>query len=255
MTFEQFLEQKNINESSLSRVFKHYKEHSTGTISAFRYAEDCGEGKTRTLEENKQQNAKLKSALLAKGYGITKIKGVYIENFNSDKAVEVQEESFIVVDINDSNNLENDLKVLGKYFEQDSITFSEKDGSYYLIGTGKCPTSYPEYNEKIKLGQPLFGSDGEFHSKIKGRPFVFTSAVKNELEVLGDHTPTEIRGIKKLSESLLGLLEETTSGDIASAPSRLGKLERREKASELKELEDDFTEPKKPKRRHHHAHW
>ena len=268
LTFQEFLEKEPLealSESSLSRIFKHYKEHDSGTISAFRYAEDCGDGKTYSLEENRNRNAKLKSTLLAKGYGVTKIKGVYIENYGSDKAVEVQEESFVVVDINDTGKLEQDLKALGKYFEQDSITFSEKEGEYYIIGTGKCSTSYPVYGEKIKLGQPLFGSNGEFHSKINGRPFVFTSVVKNELEVLSDHTPTEIRGIKELSESVLNELnelsalndisEETTSGDIATVPSRIGKMERREKASELKELEGEFKEPKKGKRRHHHAHW
>ena len=41
-----------IKESGLSRIWKHMSEHDTGTISAFRYARDCGLGKRYTKNEN-----------------------------------------------------------------------------------------------------------------------------------------------------------------------------------------------------------
>ena len=34
-----------LQESSLSRLYSQYKNYDSGTISACRYAEDCGDGK------------------------------------------------------------------------------------------------------------------------------------------------------------------------------------------------------------------
>jgi len=186
-----------VNESSLNRVWKHSQEHDTGTISAFRYAKDCGDGERYSLDDNKKRSSELKSKLLASGYGVTLVKGTYIENYGKDNEQEVQEDSYLVVDLKDSGNLKKDLIKFGSQYEQDSITFSEKSGEYYLISSNKCPSGYPgngTIGKEVKLGKPLFGAKGEFHSKINGRPFVFESI--GTFETLLDHTPTEIRSIK-----------------------------------------------------------
>jgi hypothetical protein len=197
-----------LNESSLSRVWKHATEHETGTITAFRYAKECGEGEKYAKSENLKRNAALKAKLMSQGYGITSIAGTYIENFKSDNEIEVKEASFLVVDLKDTGNLKKTLIKLGTMFEQDSITFSLPSGEYYLISTNKCPKGYPgegRIGVEVKLGKPLFGKKGEFHSKVNGRPFVFES-IKNNVEKLSDHPPTEIRSIvyiDQLSESEL----------------------------------------------------
>lgn len=203
-----------INESSLSRIWEQAKKFDTGTISAFRSKTNCGEDKLDDDGEilelsteiskkiNRDNNAKLKKQLLGLGYGVTKIKGTYIENFGSDKAVEVDEESFIVVDLKDSGNLKKDLEKLGNMYDQDSITFSKKSGEYYLIGTNKCPNAYPGYKREQKLGKPMFGDKGEFFSKINGRPFVFKESLDKALDVLTNYTPTEIRSLKAIAENL-----------------------------------------------------
>ena len=108
---------KNVNESSLSRIWEHYTKHQTGTISAFRYATDCGDGKPYSLSENKKRSAKLKALLLKKGYGITKIDGTYIENYGTPNAKEVDEDSYFVVDLKDTGKLKKDLIELGKMFD------------------------------------------------------------------------------------------------------------------------------------------
>lgn len=241
---------KHLSESSLSRVYKLHTQHESGTLSAFRYADNCGEGTPLTKKENRDRNALLKAKLLKLGYGVTLIRGVYVENYNSDQAKEVQEESFIVVDLKDKGTLKEDIATLGKYFEQDSVTYSEKGGEYYIIGTSHCEFAYPSYGQEIKLGTPMFGSDGVFHSKVNGRPFVFAEAPHDEVESLDKHTPTEIRSIDKLSERTLeDLKEETTSADIASVPTVIG-LEKRIYPS------DKATDkPKKKKKRGLHAHW
>jgi len=154
-------------------------KHESGTISAYRYAPNCGEDIPYTTFQNRERSAILKSKLLRKGYGITKIGGVY-------------EDSFLVIDLENNGNLRQDLKVLGEEFEQDSITFSKPNGEYYLIGTNKCEFSYPGYKIVKRLGSPMFGKDGEFHSKVSGRPFVF-GKVKSELSTIGDYSISEIR--------------------------------------------------------------
>lgn len=193
-----------MNESSLSRIWKHVTEHESGTITAFRYASDCGEGEKYTLSENKDRNVKLKSKLKSMGYGITAVNGYYVENYGSSSARKVKEESFVVIDLNDKGTLKADLVKLGTHFEQDSITWSKPNGDYYLISTNTCPKGHPgkgTIGVMSKLGKSLFGADGEFHSTINGRPFVFTESVWN-LVKLTDYPPTEIRSILKIAESV-----------------------------------------------------
>lgn len=88
-----------------------------------------------------------------------------------------KEESFIVIDIYDKNTLKNDLKELGKYFNQEYITFSKKSGKYLLIYTkdiyDKNNRIINKIGDEITLGKPLFGKDGENFSRVNGRPFVF----------------------------------------------------------------------------------
>ena len=104
----------------------------------------------------------------------TSIDGVYIENYGSANEKPVKEKSFIVFDHKKTGKLKADLKRLGLRYDQDSITFnSVSDGNYYLIGTSKRDDSYPGFGKEIKLGKPMFGKSGEFHSSVKGRPFVF----------------------------------------------------------------------------------
>lgn len=155
------------NESGLSRLWRKYKEYDSGTISACR-----GEhGKT----ENAKRPAKLKSILLAKGFSVTAIDGVFIENMGTAKEKRVKEKSFIVFDRNDTGKLRGILVKLGEKFDQDSVTFNDvSEGSYYLIGTTKREGVSPKYHESVKLGRPMFGAGGVFHSSIKGRPFVFS---------------------------------------------------------------------------------
>ena len=191
-----------IKESSLSRIYNQSKEHDSGTISAFRSRKDCGNGEKITKKENKNNSNELKKILLGLGYGVTKIDGSYIENYGSKDAIEVKEESYIVIDLKDTGNLEKDLIKLGQKYEQDSITYQEKDGMYYLISTNECPNGYPgngKIGKKIKLGKPMYGKDGEFFSSVKGRPFVFENINEN-IETLTDYYPTEIRSMKMLAE-------------------------------------------------------
>lgn len=191
--------QEYINESSLSRIWKLTTQHDSGTISAFRYASECGDGKPYTKTENKDRNAILKAKLLRMGYAVTHIKGVYTENYGSDSEIDVNEESFLVIDLRDRGHLREDLIKLGSLFEQDSVTYSNASGEYYLIGTNRCPNSYPGYGIVSRLGSTIYGKDGQFHSKVKGRPFVFLKT-GSLIESIRKYSIAEIRSIHVLSE-------------------------------------------------------
>lgn len=189
---------KYINEGSLSRIQKVWTEHATGTITAFRGKEDCGQGKDISKKQNKARNAILRSKLLARGYGITKVKGAWLEN----NEVERGEMSFFVVDLNDSGKLRKDLIKLGTQFEQDAIIFAEKQGIYSAISSNECPQAWPGFG-KIgvvkELGKPKFGKTGiDGFSRVGGRAFVFEGA--SEVFTKMRFFPTEIRSIMKIEE-------------------------------------------------------
>ena len=156
-----------LSESSLSRLWRKYKEFDSGTISACR-----GE---YNKAENAKRTAQLKTFLVAKGFSVTAIDGVFIENMGTPKEKKVKEKSFIVFDRNDTGKLKETLLKLGEKFDQDSITFSDvSEGNYYLIGTTKREGVSPKYHEECRLGKPMVGEGGIFHSSMKGRPFVFS---------------------------------------------------------------------------------
>jgi hypothetical protein len=194
---------KSYFESSLSRLWEHAKKHDTGTITAFRFARDCGEGKPYSETENISRNRELKSILLTKGFGVTSIKGSYIENYKTKNAKEVKEESLFVVDLNDNKKLKNTLIALGIKYEQDSIIFSEAGGEdYTLISTNKCPNGYPGrgiVGVEEKLGKAIFGKDGEMFSRVNGRPFVFED-INPYVRKLTDYSIPEIRSFKMFAE-------------------------------------------------------
>jgi len=186
-----------LNESSLSRVQKAYSEHDTGTITAFRYKHDCGNGEILTRKEKDGRNGVLKSKLLKRGYGVTKVKGAWMENGD----LEVGETSFFVVDLKDTGKLKKDMIKLGKQFEQDAITYANKDDEYYAISTNECPLASPGKGKigiEEKLGKPKFGKTGiNGFSRIGGRAFVFEEHI---IETKLMHPPTEIRSIMNIDK-------------------------------------------------------
>jgi len=193
---------KNIQESSLTRIWKQTKEHDASTISAFRSARNCNKDKEYSKKENLQNSKILKSKLLKFGYGVTKIAGTYIENYNSSNPIEVKEESYLVININNDKNFKKNIINLGTEFEQDSITYQEKDSSYFLISTNTCTDGYPGEGKigiEILLGNSIFGKDGEFHSKVNGRPFVFEN-IDDRQEILTRKSISEIRSFSEFAK-------------------------------------------------------
>lgn len=168
---------ENLQESSLSRIYSKAKNHAVGAITAFR-----GD---KTKKENKENNQKLLASLMSSGFSVTKVKGSYIENYETEDAKEVGEESFFVanmeVDGDDKGKLEKELIRLGKFFDQDSILSVRFEQPAVLIGTSKRENAFPSFGEKFEVGTLKMGeSSGEFFSRVKGRKFAFESVEEIE---------------------------------------------------------------------------
>lgn len=170
-----------LNESSLSRLWKHMQDHDTGVMTAYRSKEFDDDGnivKEYTRKENKARNSWLSAKLLRK-YSVTRVKGAYIENYGSPEAEEVGEATLFVTDLNNTGNLKKDLKKLGNELNQDSIMFISKGSNKaLLIGTKKDEYSniraWPDYGVIVTLPKAVWGKEAQFMTKVRGRPFLFT---------------------------------------------------------------------------------
>jgi hypothetical protein len=192
---------KVLNESSLTRIHSHIMKHDCAVITAFRnklincMSEDNGD--KLNISDNKMRNKRLKSALLSLGYGVTSVKGTYIENYMSDNQVEVKEDSYFVVNLTDDPDFISHIKKLGEMFCQDSVMIVEQGGdNNYLFGTNK--SDFPGYGEKIELGYFKPGIESEFMTKVSGRPFA--------LESFGDLQINSKRIVKEFAKPILDLL-------------------------------------------------
>jgi hypothetical protein len=177
----------------LSRIWSKTQKHTCGTITGYR--------DENTRKQNQQNNREIVNYLRGKGYSLTKVDGIYIENFGSENQKEVNEQSFFVcnheVDGDDGGQLEKDLRKLGERFDQDSIIMIPYGGKgAYLRGTSKRDDAYPSYGKKEVVGNGKYGKvAGQFLSRIRGREFAF-----EDVEMPG--TINGIRGLKLFAEKL-----------------------------------------------------
>lgn len=153
-----------INESSLSRLKNYYDNYECAMLSAFRGS--------NTKAENMALSRELKSKLESKGYSVTRIMGVYVENYKTPEAKEVNEVSYFVANHkNDSNFIKNIIN-FGKEYNQDSIFIWDLKKPY-LYGTNNA--NFPGLDKKVYQGDMFFSKSGEFMSKVNGRPFTTIS--------------------------------------------------------------------------------
>ena len=204
-----FNESKMIKESSLSRVYRFIQKTDVAIITGFRDdpfdLSKCAPGVSLFVSEpenarkaNMLRNRNLKAALLSLGYGVTKVRGTYIEDFETPQAVEVGENSLIVVNLEDDSNFINKIIMLGKKFCQDSVLIVPKGGKdAYLYGTNK--SQFPGLDQKIKVGDLKMGDESEFMTRVGGRPFTFAEG----LETYKSISRLERMAVKSLSKLVL----------------------------------------------------
>jgi len=198
-----------LNESSLSRLHQHISEHDTAVITAFRNdpsaSEGCVSNTSDTGQENPfranmARNKNLKAVLLRKGYGVTRVDGSYIENFDDpDLRKEVSEESFFVVNLKDNPEFIKDIEELGKMFCQDSVLLIPRGGrEAYLLGTNE---TWPGLGDREPVGDFKGGEEAEFMSRVKRRPFVFKEI--SSQETYADLSRNSKWAVAKIAERVL----------------------------------------------------
>tara|TARA_R110001583_G_scaffold14076_1_gene59380 strand:+ start:795 stop:1409 length:615 start_codon:yes stop_codon:yes gene_type:complete len=195
---------KFLNESSLSRVYQHIAEHDAAIISASRNdifnTEKCTD---RALgaepgDTNMLRSRNLKAMLLSMGYGVTKMRGSYIEDFDTPQAVEVGEDSLFVVNLSDQENFFNQIISLGEKFCQDSVLLIPRGGvGAFLHGTNK--SEFPGYGDRIVVGNLKLGEEEEFMTRTQGRPFTFTE----QLQTYRGLSRNERIAVKSIAKKLL----------------------------------------------------
>ena len=180
---EQTMFDRKLNESRLSRVYRHNLLHDCGALTAWRKAEKCGDGRPYTHAQNVQRNRSLLAKLKARGYGVTTLHGRYPEGGRI-----TPEESYFVVDLDDTGTLETELRALGVQFDQDSVLIIPKgavagQAKAFLLGTNRCPGNWIGFgtNEFFNQGKSGYGSK-IYTSYVNGRPFIF--------EEVGDEVPS-----------------------------------------------------------------
>lgn len=162
-----------LNESGLTRLYKKMESYNVGMISAFR-----GD---KTKSQNKLNNLSLKAKLLSDGFDVTKIYGTYIENYGSENEQEVSEESFFVVETEKSPSVFEKLPQYGNIYDQDSVFLKPAGEKGYLLGTSDRSDAFPPKGDKVIVGSPVMGQEGEFFSKVKNRPFTMKEATVLDL--------------------------------------------------------------------------
>ncbi len=173
-----------IKESSMSRIHQHILEYDSAIVTAFRnsplssYACDVdppilGRDEKDALRQNRERNRGLKAILLRRGYGVTRVGGSYIENFDKppEEQQEVSEESFFVHNMKDDPRFFAAIEALGALFCQDSVLLIPQGGKdAYLLGTND---TWPGLGRKESVGDFRGGEEAEFMSRVRKRPFTF----------------------------------------------------------------------------------
>jgi hypothetical protein len=195
------LNESVLNEMSLSRIWKHatgQTKRPVGFISAWRTFKGVNaDGKPipYTIEEKRDRNDRLENMIKNTGFGYIKIKGGYIEDYNTEKARpaprEKEEDSFMVIGgPEDNNELRNFIIEMGEYWDQDSVMYVSPNKKVYYIGTNKTfknelgedLVNALHYKEIIKIGDWHVANElDEYYSKWKGRKFNFRECTETVL--------------------------------------------------------------------------
>jgi len=200
-----------LKESGLSRLYKHMTEHETAILTAYRNDPGdlsmCTEGLEKIqlefqqeAESNQVRNRDLKATLLAMKYGVTKVDGSYVEDFNTPAAKEVSENSLFTVNLQDNPGFVEDIQKLGEKYCQDSVLIIPQGAKgAYLYGTNN--TEFPGYGQSVSVGDAKFGEEAEFMTKVGGRPV--TMGEEQLLEVYEDLSKNQRMAVKAIAKSFL----------------------------------------------------
>lgn len=184
----------SLTESSFNRMMSWMNEKDFAIISAFRGSlkdrKKYSRNKTYmgpdnswewghefTHEENRQKNKMMVAELMILGYGVTKVKGVYPEGATKESS----EESYLVVNINDSEDFKKNILRIAEYYNQDSVYYkgrNERKG--HLIGTNGV--GWPEYHKKGEGSTLKIDNASNYMSRIGNNAFSFVTPSAKKMD-------------------------------------------------------------------------
>lgn len=202
----ELLQEVNLKESSLSRILTKMDVYDCGILTAFR--------NNYSKKENLERNKKLLANIYYHRFDAIKVYGAYIENYdpnNKKDQKEVIEESFFVIDSKKTGNLKKFLTLAGSAFLQDSIIFiPENTKKAILIGTSPWGNAsiWPEKGQEIEFSKMKIGTENEFMTKVKNKPFYFFE----KMEPCGLQKPHNMMSAMAMSHYVDKTLKEAMNG-------------------------------------------
>lgn len=129
-----------------------------------------------TRAENQERNKALRTILLSKHYGITKV-----TNFYPEGGEDRQEESFLVVNLSCDPTFKNTLRVLSEWYNQECFLYKPKgENRVVLIGTNDA--NNPGYGKESIAGGFMRDVKTEFMSRLRKGGFSFSDATTGPLD-------------------------------------------------------------------------
>lgn len=141
-----------------------------------------------TNDENEYRTKLLRAKLLKHRFGVDKIDGTNIEKLSTSNAKHLDENSFLVINLNNDPNFKDKLIELGKEFCQDAVWIKEKDNDFYLYGTNYA--SEPGFGNRLPAGGKfLDGIRQMFIAKLKYPPYPFPEQICKQINSKNPNTP------------------------------------------------------------------
>ena len=157
-----------ILEASLSRIWRDFKDNEFGIITSWRVGET----------NNKQNLAKLKSAVSSAGFGYVRIDGVGQEEDETGKVRSVKEPSLLVKNVKaggeplmDTKKFERFMVKLAHRYKQWGIVLHNPDKGTRLVQTSDDGKPVNKVDMKMSTFNPM--KVAQFYSSLKGKPFTF----------------------------------------------------------------------------------
>lgn len=155
-------ESRDLNEASLSRIYKHTKDLNSWSILTS-YTDD------KSRKENIETFKKLEHDVRSMGLGFIKLQGVGQEkDKKTGEIIEVEEKSMFIPKIT-----KKQAEKLAKKYKQTAFVY------YGPETNNKISLVWTDIDKMDKIGSFHPGKIAQFYSKIKGRPFVFESVISN----------------------------------------------------------------------------
>lgn len=170
-----------IKESTIGRATYWIENYEIAVLTAWRDSlnnvtdntfvpDDKNIGDNFSTKEKKMYNRELKAKLLQMGYGVTNVRGTYREG--GADGTDVQEESFLVVNLKDDAGFKAKIFQLSEYYNQDSFMYSPKGSDEaVLVGTNNC--DFPGYGEEIPTGKLQKNVSSMFMTRVGNKGFSF----------------------------------------------------------------------------------